>query len=207
VGPDDAARLAPVVARCPRLRLAAGSRLTGAELASQAFLVVEAGVAAIAATRDGGRREMTVAIAGAGDILVPPSEGEELAALSELTLTAVTPLAYRVLLACPAGAAALVERLTEAVLDRQESIAQFAAVEHVERVRDKLLQLARAHGRVTSEGVHLDLPLTHRLIAQTTGSARETVTWAVAELSREGFLVREGRRYTLTVPPELLRGW
>jgi CRP-like cAMP-binding protein len=74
----------------------------------------------------------------------------------------------------------------------------------VKRVREKLLQLARTHGRVASDGVHLDLPLTHELIAQTTGSARETVTAAIAELTREGFLVRDGRDYRLTIPPELL---
>ena len=68
----------------------------------------------------------------------------------------------------------------------------------------KLLQLARAHGKVVRDGVRLDLPLTHELLGEMVGSARETVTWALAELSKEGFVAREGRSYRLIVPPDLL---
>ena len=205
--PEDARQLAPVLARCPRLSLPVGSRRGAVELASPALVVLESGSAAITTSPGRGRRRMTLAIARPGDVLVPPHEGQQLAALSDAVLTLLPPLALHALVRRPSAAVALVERLADAVLDRQESIAQFAAVEHVNRVREKLVQLARTHGRVASEGVHLDLPLTHELIAQTTGSARETVTWAIGELTREGFLVREGRRYRLTVAPEALDGY
>jgi CRP-like cAMP-binding protein len=201
---DDARHFDAVLSRCPRLRLEAGTRLPPDELARASLLVVEDGVAAIVAEPAPGTRPMTLALSRAGDLLVPPREGERLAALTEARLTLLTPLVCRALLSRPAAAAVLVDRLVEAVRDRQESLAQFGAVEHVRRVREKLLQLARTHGRVASDGVHLDLPLTHELIARMTGSARETVTAAISELTREGFLVREGRRYRLTVPPELL---
>jgi DNA-binding IclR family transcriptional regulator len=36
------------------------------------------------------------------------------------------------------------------------------------------------------------------------GSARETVTVALARLADEGFVAREGRRYRLNVPAETL---
>ncbi|MGZ4388260.1 MAG: helix-turn-helix domain-containing protein, partial [Gaiellaceae bacterium] len=88
--------------------------------------------------------------------------------------------------------------------DRQESLAAFASVRHADRVREKLLQLARAHDRVGPGGIRLDLPLTHELLGEMVGSARETVTWALAELQREGFVRREGRTYRLSVAPELL---
>jgi CRP/FNR family transcriptional regulator len=104
----------------------------------------------------------------------------------------------------PGAAAALVEALAEQLRERQESLAQFSSVRHVERVRDKLLQLARAYGRVVPGGVRLDLPLTHELVGELVGSARETVTWAFAELSREGFVRRDGRSYRLAVAPEAL---
>jgi CRP/FNR family transcriptional regulator len=201
---DDARHFERLLSGCPRLRLEAGTRLSGPELAGPALLVVEAGVVAVATRPDRDGRPVTLAIARAGDLVVPPRDSECLVALAEAVVTAVPQLALRALLSRPAAAAVVVERLVEAVRDRQESLAQFGAVEHVKRVREKLLQLARTHGRVAADGVHLDLPLTHELIAQTTGSARETVTAAIAELSREGFLVRDGRRYRLTVPPELL---
>jgi CRP-like cAMP-binding protein len=202
---EDAWHLAPVLTRCPRRRLAAGRAVASDELQGAVLLVVESGVTAIAATAAPGRRRVTVAIAAAGDLLVPPGDGEELAALTDATVTLLTQLAFRAVLERPAAAGELLERLADAVRDRQASLATFASVEHLTRVRDKLLQLARTHGRVTSCGVELDLPLTHQLIAETVGSARETVTGAIAELRREGFLIRDGRRYLLTVPPELLQ--
>ena len=205
--PEDEQQVALVIARCPRLSMAAGSRRRAEELPSAALVVLESGSAAITTSPGRGRRRMTLAIAGPGDVLVPPRESQQVAALSDAVLTLLPPLAVQALARRPSAALALVERLAEAVLDRQESIAQFAAVEHVNRVREKLVQLARTHGRVASDGVHLDLPLTHELIAQTTGSARETVTWAIGELTREGFLIREGRRYRLTVAPEVLDGY
>jgi CRP-like cAMP-binding protein len=149
---------------------------------------------------------MTVAIARAGELLVSPRAGECLWAPADAVVTLLPPLVLQALLSRPETALVLLERLIDAVVDRQQSLAQFGAVEHATRVREKLLQLARTHGRVAADGVHLDLPLTHDLIAQTTGSARETVTVAIAELRREGFVVRDGRRYRLTVPPELLDG-
>ena len=168
------------------------------------MLVVESGRAAITTCPEHEWRQMTVAISRPGELVVPPREGECLVALGDTVVTLLPRLVCRALLSRPATAAVVVDQLVDAVLDRQESLAQFGAVEHVKRVREKLLQLARTHGRVASDGVHLDLPLTHELIAQTTGSARETVTAAIAELRREGFLVRDGRNYRLTIPPELL---
>ncbi|HSP74458.1 MAG TPA: helix-turn-helix domain-containing protein, partial [Gaiellaceae bacterium] len=67
-----------------------------------------------------------------------------------------------------------------------------------------LLQLARDHGRVAARGIRLDLPLTHELLADMIGSSRETVTMALAELQREGFVSRSGRFYRLDVAPDEL---
>jgi CRP-like cAMP-binding protein len=200
----DARHFAQTLGCCPRLLLEAGTRLSPAGLAPASLLVVEDGVAAIATSASREGRPMTVAIARAGDVLVPPQADECLWAPADAVVMLLPPLVLQSLLSRPAAALVLFERLVDAVVDRQQSLAQFGAVEHATRVREKLLQLARAHGRVATDGVHLDLPLTHDLIAQTTGSARETVTAAIAELSREGFVVRDGRRYRLTVPPELL---
>jgi CRP/FNR family transcriptional regulator len=71
-------------------------------------------------------------------------------------------------------------------------------------VRDKLIQLAREHGRVRRDGVLLDFPLTHELLGEMVGSARETVTRALDELEEEGFVTRRGRSYRLNVAPEVL---
>src|SRR2546421_3852755 len=70
-------------------------------------------------------------------------------------------------------------------------------------VRRRLAQLARTHGAVASGGVRVDLPLTHELLGQAVGSARETVTSALRTLEQEGFLIREGRLYRLMISPEI----
>jgi len=197
--------VAPLLERCPTIELPTGALLHEAPIAAAALLVIERGVVAVTTPRttEAGRR-MTVVIAREGDLVVPPGEREELTALDGAAMTVIAPDVFALLLAIPEAAALVVERLVEAVRERQLSLAQFASVDRAERVRAKLLQLARAHGRVTRTGIQLDLPLTHELLAQTTGSARETVSYALAALAREGFVVREGRRYRITVPPELL---
>ncbi len=96
------------------------------------------------------------------------------------------------------------DELAEALRRRREAISNFGCIRHGDRVHRKLRQLARDHGRVVPGGIRLDLPLTHELLGGMVGSARETVTWALAELAREGFVQRHGRSYHLTVPPEAL---
>ena len=91
----------------------------------------------------------------------------------------------------------LLSGVLAALREREESLAQFANVAHIERLRAKLLQLARISGRLVDGGVQVELPLTHALLGQMVGSARETVSGAVRALEQEGFLVRDDGRYRL----------
>ena len=93
----------------------------------------------------------------------------------------------------------LVEQLASAVAQRQEALANFAPTRHTERVRRKLLQLARVYGHVVGDGIRIDFPITHALLAEMVGSSRETVTRALDELHRDGFVVRTGSTYRLLV--------
>jgi CRP-like cAMP-binding protein len=198
----ERAAAAEVLVKCPSLRLASGEARV--RIAGAACLLVEDGAALVTSSRASASRRMIVAVAGPGALLLPPGDGERLEAATEVRLTVVGDAAQAALLRIPAAAAALLGGLAEQLRERHESLAQFSSVRHVERVRDKLLQLARTHGRVIPGGVRLDLPLTHELVGEMVGSARETVTWAFAELAREGFLSRDGRSYRLSVAPEAL---
>ena len=203
-GLDGAERAAAVavLVRCPTLRLTAGqARL---QVNDAALLPLEEGIVLVTSRRAGASRRMVVAVAGPGAVLLPPGAGERLEAVTDARLTVVGEAARTELLAVPGAAATLVGALAEQLRERHESLAQFSSVRHVERVRDKLLQLARVHGRVVPDGVRLDLPLTHELVGEMVGSARETVTWAFAKLAQEGFVTRDGRTYRLSVAPEAL---
>jgi CRP-like cAMP-binding protein len=195
--------LGRLLAVCPRVRLRAGAVCGADDFAETAFLIVERGVVAIA-SRARAKRRIVLAFCSPGTLLAPPCRDEQLAGLEDSVLISVSREIEQRLLHEPTAAEAIVDSLLEALRERQESLAQFGNVMHAERLRGKLLQLARAHGSVVSGGVRVELPLTHELLAQTLGSARETVTWSLRTLEEEGFVVREGRLYRLLIPPEIL---
>jgi CRP-like cAMP-binding protein len=173
----------------------------GAQLPMSVLLVVESGIVVVVAQLEGATRRSIVATGREGSLLPPPAAGEAVEAITDARLRAVSPAAWRELLALPEAAAAVADALVAELRERQESLRHFANVRHVERVREKLLQLGRVHGRVVPGGIRLDLPLTHELLAEMVGSRRETVTFALADLQKEGFVSRAGRTYVLAVSP------
>jgi CRP/FNR family cyclic AMP-dependent transcriptional regulator len=71
------------------------------------------------------------------------------------------------------------------------------------RVLLLLWHLADRWGRVSAEGVHLDL--THELIGRMIGAHRTSVTLALQKLRNQGRITRAGRTWTLLgAPPENL---
>ncbi len=70
------------------------------------------------------------------------------------------------------------------------TIAQLPRVEL--RVHALLWHLADRFGQVTPDGVHVPVPLTHRMIGSLVGARRPTVTLAVGELERAGAIRRDG---------------
>jgi CRP/FNR family transcriptional regulator, cyclic AMP receptor protein len=194
--------LSPVVARCPTVVLEAGGALPAAELPDAALLVVEAGTVVVARPAEGSRRRMVVALAREDAVLPRPDRGEEISALEPAALTALVAEAHDAFLSRPSAAVVVTHALSDAMRDSRRSLAVFGRISHTERVRDKLLQLAATHGRVVRGGVVLDLPLTHALLAEMIGSARETVSVALGELAAAGFVHRNGRVYRLAVRPE-----
>jgi CRP-like cAMP-binding protein len=57
----------------------------------------------------------------------------------------------------------------------EELVGNLAQTRHVERVRWKLLQLARSYGQVVRDGIRIDFPVSHALLAEMIGSSPETV--------------------------------
>jgi CRP/FNR family cyclic AMP-dependent transcriptional regulator len=203
---EELRRVGALLEDCPVLELAAGTTLDAAELPPAVLFTVDSGRAAVVRSAPGSSRRILLALAAPGDVLLAPEPGDHLSALADARLTAIGHDAYRAILSEPEAAVAIAGSLLDALRERERSLGTFGRFPHVERLRSKLLQLARSHGKVSERGVLIDLPLTHDFLAEMVGSARETVTWALRELLQEGFVSRDGRRYRVHVAPEELAG-
>jgi CRP-like cAMP-binding protein len=174
--------------------------------ADAALVAVEEGFVLISTDTCNGNgrqasRRVVVATAQEGMLLAPPGPGERIEALTPCRIQIVSADALKVLLSLPSAAEAIADAFAEALRDRQTTIRNCAYVRHSERVFEKLLQLARTYGRVVPDGVRIDFPLTHQLLADMVGSARETVSLALAELGREELLDCRRHRYVLKIAP------
>ena len=151
-----------------------------------------------------GSRRIVVATGQRGTLLLPPGPSERLEALTRSRITIVSADSLLVLLGLPSVAEAIVDSFAEAVRERQATIRNCSHVHHSDRVLEKLLQLARIYGRAVPGGVLIDFPLTHQLVADMVGSARETVSLALSDLARKGFLQLRKHRYVLRMGPDEL---
>jgi CRP/FNR family transcriptional regulator, cyclic AMP receptor protein len=189
---------------CVALMLAQGEVRPVRSLPAAALLAVEDGFVAVRRTAPPARRSVIVDEAAGGGVLLPPAEDEELIGLVPSRVRIISSPALDRLLSESEGAHAIWDGLASALRRREELIASLSHSRHVDRVREKFLRLARDYGKVDGRGVRIDLPLTHELLAEMVCSARETVTRAVDELEREGFVIREAGGYRVAVDAQLL---
>lgn len=202
--PIDSERAAEILGECSTVVVDAGETHFPTSFAQAALLVVEEGLVVLRTGAPGLTRSIIAGEAGPGRVLLPPTGDEVLCGLLESRLTVITHEARERLMRVRGAADAVLEQLELTLHDCQEAIGNFANPRHVERVRLKLLQLARTYGRVARDGIRIDFPVSHTLLAEMTGSTRETVTRSLYELEQSGFVERRGHTYHLLVPPELV---
>lgn len=200
---DEKTLASRILESCAAHLLPAGSRRRIGDLVRAEALSVENGFLVVRSSSPSGRH-VVVAEAGAGSVLLPPNDREHVQALTDCGVTVIPLPQLKSLLAIPGVAATLFRGLRTALRLRQDATSYFANVHHVDRVRQKLAQLAREFGRVNPDGIRIEFPLTHDLLAEMVASARETVTRGMDELQRGGFVARDGHSYTLLISPEAL---
>jgi CRP-like cAMP-binding protein len=71
------------------------------------------------------------------------------------------------------------------------------------RLARTLLHLAEQHGRVTENGILIDLSLTQTDLAEMTGATRVSVNKALGRFRRAGWVKSQGRRLTILDEDEL----
>ena len=191
-----------ILAGCPRFNLSVGEPHFPRSFLDAKLLAVEQGFVVVRSSPEDLARSIVTCDAGPGRVLLPPTANEMLVALTATRLVAIPADARDRLFEIPVAALALVEQLVIALSQEHEALGNFAHTRHIERVRSKLLQLAKRYGRVVRDGIRLDFPVSHTLLADMVGSSRETVTRALDELQRTGFVARRGHSYRLLVKPE-----
>ena len=184
LSPEDRDHALSVLSGCRTIVLESGVPRFTNGFPTEALLLVDSGFVILRATMSPALRSVVTREAGPGSVLLAPAGTEVLLGLGRSRLTVVDPCARATLLTVPAVADRLVQQLALALRQNQEAIANFAPARHVDRVRGKLLELGGSYGRVVRDGVRIDFPVSHGLLAEMIGSSRETVTRAVAHLQR-----------------------
>jgi hypothetical protein len=194
--------VAEILAACPMFEFDPGEPHFRNSFPDLELFVVEQGFVVLRTTPGGLARSIITCEAGPGRVLLPPTPDEVLLGLVPSRLVGITAHARDRLFEVPGAAEALLDLIAIGLSQKQEALGNFAHTRHIERVRRKLLQLAESYGRVVRDGIRIDFPVSHTLLADMIGSSRKTVTRAVDELQRTGFVARRGHTYRLLVSPE-----
>lgn len=151
-------------------------------------------------------RERTIGMLEQGDLLVRPLEPWAASspqvrcfAIADSQVHLVDRERMETWMRDPALAANLVRVLSAQVADREMAVAIALEPRVERRLLLKLRQLAERWGRVTPDGIRLDLRLTHQELANMVGAVRESVTIALGRLAEAGEI--EVRNRTLIIRP------
>lgn len=153
-------------------------------------------------------RRPALELLGAGEFLAPPLTAArqlESRAISRylahgrVSLAVIEAHVRQAARSWPGVANSLHDRLAR----QTHHASMHVAMLHLPRIEDRLIalfaDLAERFGRVTSNGILIDLPLTHGIIGGLVGSRRSTVTLGLQELASDGLLERlDGDRWKLS---------
>jgi hypothetical protein len=184
-----------------------GGRLADADPTHLGLLLVEGVLAREIVLSD----TVSTELLGPGDVVRPwhiegPPELLPVAvrwnALATIRLALIDRRAAAQLGRYPEIGAVIVDRLSE----RAQRLSITQAISQLNRVDRRLLalfwHLAERWGRVSRDGIAVPLALSHRLIGELVGARRPTVSTALAELARDGQLIRrDDGTWLLTAEP------
>lgn len=206
-GLDDGA-LAAAVDGLPAVRVPGGEELDVAATGALCC-VVGAGRLALSVIAPDDERERTIGMIEEGDVLVRPLEpwaasGPQVRcfAIADALVHLVDRTRMEAWMREPALAANLVRVLSAQIADRELAVAIALEPRVERRLLLKLRQLAERWGRVTPDGIRLDLRLTHQELANMVGAVRESVTIAMGRLADAGEIEVRNRALIIRPPDQ-----
>jgi CRP-like cAMP-binding protein len=154
-------------------------------------------------------RERTIGMLEEGDVIVRPTDGWATVgprvrcfAIEDALMHLVDRRRLEAWMHDPALAANLVRVLSAQIADRELAVAIALEPRVERRLLLKLRQLAERWGRVTPDGIRLDLRLTHQELANMVGAVRESVTIALGRLSGAGEIEVRNRTLLIRLPDD-----
>ena len=148
---------------------------------------------------------------GPGDVLRPGARESESDPMVPLGTDwcVLTPARFAVLdhawVARMAPFPEVTGELARRLLERSRRAAELMAIDQVRRLELRiwlvLWRLADRFGRVRPDGVHLEVPLTHRQLAELVCAQRPSVSAAISKLARAGTVRQTDGGWLLTAPP------
>lgn len=186
---------------CAVVRVLDGDELPEAQLTGPLGFV-SAGRIAIVVEAEAGRQR-TIALLQEGDALVLPAGGwpgapdARARAVTDAEMMVLTGSLDDVLCSDAAVGAWVLRAVAAAVADRELSAAIALEPRLERRLILKLRQLAERWGKVTPEGVRLDLRVTHQELGDMIGAARESITVALGRLQEQGEIIVRRRTVIL----------
>lgn len=199
--------VARLVDHLPMHTLRAGERFDVSET-DAACCLVAAGRAALEFRTEADTRR-TASLLEQGDLLVRPVQTWaavgprlEARAIEDTHILIVGHERMALWLTVPTLAQNIVRTLSAQVADRELALAITLEPRMERRLLLKLRQIGLRWGRVTPEGVRLDLRLTHQELAEMIGGARESVTLALGRLAEQGLVEVRNRVVIITRPSD-----
>ncbi len=154
-------------------------------------------------------RERTIGMLEEGDVIVRPTDGWAVVgpqvrcfAIEAARMHLVDRERLDAWMHDPGLAANVVRVLSAQIADRELAVAIALEPRVERRLLLKLRQLAERWGRVTPDGIRLDLRLTHQELANMVGAVRESVTIALGRLASAGEIEVRNRTLLIRVPEE-----
>lgn len=202
----DEAALAAAVDGLRAITVTSGDELDVAGTGALCCLVAEGRLALAVIAED---RERTIGMLEQGDLLVRPTEPWAASqpqvrcfAIEDAAVLLVDRERMAAWMREPALAEGLVQVLSAQIAERELAVAIALEPRVERRLLLKLRQLAERWGRVTPEGIRLDLRLTHQELANMVGAVRESVTIALGRLAEAGEIEVRNRTLTILTPAQ-----
>jgi CRP-like cAMP-binding protein len=189
LGPADVA-MARRVLVAARMRLPAGACAFPVELRAAIALLVVSGML-IRHSESYGRPDAE--LYGPGDLVDARLAGEPTSSWRVLTPSRMAVVDHRLLIAARRWPL-LTAGLSRRIFDGHREHQRLAAIRALPTVETRLLaflsHVASRWGRVTTAGVVVALPVTHKVLGQLVGARRPTVSLALVTLGDAGLLTR-----------------